>query len=47
MNETLKGTAAARIDPTDPEAFKKSLIKTLQTGRRSIFDPTFHGTMGQ
>ena len=41
MNETLKGTTLARIDPTDPEAFKKSLIKTLQTGRRSIFDPRF------
>ncbi len=33
------------IDPKDPQAAKKMIMKTLQTGRRSIFDPSFKGSM--
>ncbi len=46
MNATFATTTLARIAPDDPNAAHKMLVKTLQTGRRSIFDPEFRGAMG-
>jgi hypothetical protein len=48
MNVKLRTVRRADdfIDPSDPNAAKKMLIKTLRAGGRSILAPAFQGTMG-